>query len=743
MLRLLRNPQPASTQLIRPPILLAGFDRILPIQRAVFDAWGEWHESAPGTPADSVHFHQAPDEQTELTACALWCKAQLTANPRARILVVTQNAATQRGQIERAFLSLTAPNSPPLFEFSLGIPLAQVALARSASLLLRWLTGPLAEHELDWLLSTGHAAATAEETSALQARMRALRRAGLEQPSWTLQAFLASDPARPKLPPPPAAWAERVTRAGRRLSDQDRRPQTPRDWSELVPQILEEAAWPGSRPLSSDEHQALDRWQQALETAASLGFDNRRVSWKDFFSALARTLEETLFVPESLDAPIQIAGPAESAGLTADAIWFLGATEDAWPAAGATHPLIPLEIQRQAGMPHAAPQPDWDLAQAVTSRLIASAPELYFSYARQTAAAETRPSRLISLAAGPPQPLPAELIATPAPPPIAVPFEDFSQIPYPSATVSGGASILTNQSQCPFKAFATARLAAQTWEPAQAGLTPAQRGSLLHEVLHSVWAGPPAGIGSFADLERLIDRPAWVAAHVTRVFQTELPNGLRDRMPARYLELEQHRLTRLIAQWLDYELTRIPFEVLKTESRREVTIEGLSFTLRLDRLDRLNDGSVLVIDYKTGDVSPKVWDLPRPDDVQLPLYARFALEDDQDLGGLAFAKLRAGNLEFAGCVGAPAATLFAGLKSTSALAKNTLTAEQLIDWREAIEQLARDFLAGRARVDPRDPPDTCNRCGLQTLCRIHESQPALAHDEEDPDSPGFAENSDE
>ena len=31
----------------RPPLLLAGFDRILPVQRDLFDAWGEWHVVAP------------------------------------------------------------------------------------------------------------------------------------------------------------------------------------------------------------------------------------------------------------------------------------------------------------------------------------------------------------------------------------------------------------------------------------------------------------------------------------------------------------------------------------------------------------------------------------------------------------------------------------------------------------------------------------------------------------------------
>jgi hypothetical protein len=72
-----------------------------------------------------------------------------------------------------------------------------------------------------------------------------------------------------------------------------------------------------------------------------------------------------------------------------------------------------------------------------------------------------------------------------------------------------------------------------------------------------------------------------------------------------------------------------------------------------------------------------------------------------------------------------------------------LTAEKLIDWREAIEQLAKDFLAGRAEVDPRDYPKTCERCGLQTLCRIQENRIAVEGESDDAGSANLAEGADE
>jgi probable DNA repair protein len=736
LIPLLENPSIGANRADRPPLLLAGFDRILPTQRRLFDAWGAWQESTLGEPSTQVQFCEAKSAEAELTACALWCRRQLDANPHTRLLVVTQDAIKQRGVIERTFLQYAdlrhaGSATSPLFEFSLGIPLSRVALVHGAYLLLRWLDGTLVEHELDWLLSTGQAAASSEEASALQTYMRELRHRNLERTHWSLPSFINQRSAATLLP---TSWAERMIEAQRNLKKWLGRPQTPIEWAGLVPQLLEAAGWPGWRALSSSEFQAADRLQKVVENCGSLGFDGRRIPWQEFLSVLSRTLEETLFAPQSHDAPIQIAGPAESAGLTADAVWFLGAQEDAWPAGGATHPLLPIDVQREAGMPHGTPQFDWELAQIITTRLLVSAPEVVFSFARQNEGGETRPSRLVEQLVGPPQPLPSELTAPSVPQPLTVFFEDAGRIPFPPGKAEGGSSVLTSQSQCPFKAFATARLGAKGWEPAQACLTPAQRGQLLHAVLRAIWSGPPEGIRTLHKLQSLEDKRPFVAKHVHRVMQDEVRPGFRERMPRRYLELEEERLTGLVSEWLDYEATRLDFEVLDTEVSRTIHPAGLTLNLRLDRIDKLNDNSLLVIDYKTGDVSSKSWNPPRPDDVQLPLYAGFALKPEEELGGLVFARVRAGDLCFDGRVGNAASTLFDGLKGNNTLVKNSLTAEQLLDWREYIGRLAEDFVAGRAEVDPREFPKTCEKCGLQALCRIQENQPQLETDEDTEES---------
>ncbi len=219
-----------------------------------------------------------------------------------------------------------------------------------------------------------------------------------------------------------------------------RRAQSPLEWAGLVPQLLETIGWPGRTSPTSAEFQAISRWQQAVDACGSLGFDGRTMTWSEFRSTLERTLAETLYAAESEDAPIQIAGPAESAGLTADAIWFLGADEGAWPGSGRTHPLLPIDVQRSARMPHASPQLDWELAESITARLLAAAPEVIFSYAQQKEGLETRPlaaggcDRRHTTAAA------LRACARRAKEPLTIAFEDRERIPVPAAprNSSGG-----------------------------------------------------------------------------------------------------------------------------------------------------------------------------------------------------------------------------------------------------------------------------------------------------------------
>ncbi len=471
----------------RPGLLLIGFDRLLETQIQLLEAWGDWELEEEGTEgaADFLEFASRGDE---LAAVVEWQRKKLTEDSGARLLVVTSAQERVRGELERAFLAASDELGDGLeYEFSLGLPLAKMGLVRAAVLVLRWLGEPLAEAELDWLLGSGFLAGSQEERIALPGAMPALRRRGLERPEWELADFCAFVTVALGVQP---EWTKRLTAAQSRMASLPKR-RAPMDWAEEAARLLEEFGWPGDRPLGSVAFQARKRWDRVLEECASLGFDGRRQTFSEFAGAVTAGAEGTIFAPESQEAQVLVIGPQESAGLLADGVWFLGADEQSWPGRGQPNPLIPLNLQREAGMPFANLAKDWALAESATRRLTASTEGTVFSYARQADTTEVRPSRLVLGIAGA-----ARKVAWDggkARFPLTEKFEDRSRVPFLLPRWTGGAGTLTDQSLCPFKAFAGSRLGVERFAAAELGLNAQQRGELLHAVMRRVWGGEEQG----------------------------------------------------------------------------------------------------------------------------------------------------------------------------------------------------------------------------------------------------------
>jgi probable DNA repair protein len=726
--------EPAIKEQLQP-VKLIGFDRFEPAQRKLLDAIGKWELATNQSATANRNYYKAADSSEELRACVSWCGRQLAANPNARLLVLTNDAAMRRGEIERAFTRwLNTPHSPAI-EFSLGVPLSSVPMVRAAVLMLRWLSAQAKEDELDWLFASGFSAQSSEETAALLRVMREIRHKQWQRPEWRMQEFsLTALQLQPQL----GGWCERFAAASTLLDTRAANHRTaPREWSLLVFDVLDALGWPGHAQLSSAQFQARQRFEQLVESTAGFGFDGRSIRWSEYQTLLEQQLAETLFVAESREAPILIAGPAESAGLTADGIWMLGAEEGTWPAPGSTNPLLPLSVQRTAGMPHSTAAVDWQLARQITERLLNSAPEICFSFAALREGQETKRSRLIEQLAGMPQPLPADLHAQVTELPLDELVSETRVVPYTRVRESGGADVLSDQSKCPFMAFAEWRLNAECWKPAEPGLTALEKGNMLHEAMHSIWRTEQEGIHRrIEDIKMLApagrvtsEIESFVRQHVRAAIQKKLSPSTRARALPATIEIEEDRLTRIIVDWLLYETSRQSFEVIELEKPTTVNVGALALNLRIDRIDKLNDDSLLVIDYKSGKADRNVWKLPRPEDVQLPLYACYAtqklnaaLEKSQQakIGGWAFAKINAAEVKLDGLLREARATLSPKLSGNSGMVKEPLTDEMLFDWQTKIRELADDFVDGVAEVDPIEPMKTCEWCELQVLCRRQE-----------------------
>jgi ATP-dependent helicase/DNAse subunit B len=270
---------------------------------------------------------------------------------------------------------------------------------------------------------------------------------------------------------------------------------------------------------------------------------------------------------------------------------------------------------------------------------------------------------------------------------------------------------------------------ARNLDAPHAGLDAAERGTLLHRVLSLVWGR----IGSHAGLLALdrtgLDGVLLDAA--TQAIAEEHAWGT-ESLTGRFAAIERSRLIRLIGDWLEYERERAPFEVVERERKRPVTWSGLRMNLRLDRLDRLADGTHALIDYKTGVARLASWLGDRPDEPQLPLYLVTA---DQPVSALAFAKVRRGER---GKV-----TGFEGVSVIENLLPDVGPIEQkrgmdkrgyvswdvlVQEWETSLDGLASGFASGVAQVDPKNGSLTCAQCDLQSVCRIAEISAYAAMD---------------
>jgi ATP-dependent helicase/nuclease subunit B len=135
----------------------------------------------------------------------------------------------------------------------------------------------------------------------------------------------------------------------------------------------------------------------------------------------------------------------------------------------------------------------------------------------------------------------------------------------------------------------------------------------------------------------------------------------------------------------------------------------------IDRCDQLEDGSSLIIDYKTGKPSIADWFSDRPSEPQLPLYL---ILSNPTPSGILFAKVRRDEMHFSGLT-KEQSTLRGAMTVNKLKGQTFADWDQLIaHWQSTLEQLADDFCCGVARVDPKSAT-TCEYCGLQALCRVN------------------------
>ena len=784
-----------------PCCWLNGFQDIPPLYQSLLDV--AFTEQRALSPTQSLR--QSPTEHCQRLGCdsteheirqaAQWARQILQRIPGARIAIVDPELSTRRDVHERLFrlhlephrLFGAQPVDAPLFNISIGVPLAQCPVIDYALMLLRLVTRPLQLDDLAALLYSPFIHSCDNELSLRVELEQQLRRLGLielplqliqqqlqrlisrrqqpvaEPPSQPLEAQLTFNLETKHQPSEELAAIELTSEEAtakqsssnpgieallhQLIALQQQPKRTPGHWGRWAVTTLEQLGWPGQRRLSSLEYQQINQWYQLFAALGRFDAIHSKLNFNDALRLLRNESQSAVFQPQTPNSAVQILGPLEAAGLQFSHLWLMGLSDERWPAPSNLNPLLPAAYQQAMKMPHASAERELSFASQLTQLFSRSADHVVFSHPLRQDDQLLRPSGLIThhptvgasqlllkknLQTGPLHYSVEQALIHPVERQQQVNFEHINTADAPAIDetekqqLRGGSSILTNQSLCPFSAFAIHRLGARPLDTPDTGLSHADRGNLLHDLLEQIWQ-------QLRDQQQLIDTAPTVLAQMIDSVIDKIIVPFRRRAPRwmgeRFWQLERQRLRVLTERWLELERQRPPFRVAAVEKTLNTELLGMPMRLRIDRVDRLADDSELLIDYKTGNPSVADWFGERPRQPQLPLYL---WATHHKVAGLAFGQINAAEVCFKGVSDemvelAP----IQGINPLSRYRNAPYQQWQQMDeqWQQTLEQLMTDFLNGKVSVSPLDAT-AYQYSQLQPLNRFYEIDQLASPDKE-------------
>ncbi len=738
-------------------ILGIGFDSIAPLYSALLSAAGDFQLYEPKAKSAEVCVVQCDDASREVQAAAVWAKGVLKNDPDARVGIVIPDLAQQRQRVQRIFQEVFEPgfNRPAgksnelvqrrnlPFNFSAGYPLVEAPVIAAALDALHLALPVLELETLETICQSpfyclddafGYITVlvtllrTDRSFTITGARFRQLAEKALNKAvsETTDLATKANENSQECSEEQFCKALQDIATMSRQASF--KQAQSSEYWLQRIVELLQLIGWPGKRQLDSIEYQQVSQWQKVLKLFAMQDAVSIPISFTQAISRLKNLLTQQIFQPQTADSALQILGTLEAAGLQFSHLWLQSMAEKNWPAPPSPNPLLPVHLQRQLNMPHATAARELTFSQNISQRFIHSANNLVVSF---PAVMDDNPAAVSSLFAGFPQIKLIDLLKRPLEQLLPVVeirrrhlesgvLESLSPGQAPELgvdeVVRGGSALFASQAACPFKAFAQHRLGLKALDKPGQGLNAADRGSILHRALELLWQ-------RIKSQDELLALDQAGRELICRDSSNYALNEWSQKSPValglRFHELEVKRLTTLLLAWLDIEEQRTSFTVVSTEGRTRFQFQQLELETRIDRIDRLGDDSLLVIDYKTSNVSTNRWWGDRPDEPQLPLYQMLAERKEEKVSGIGFAQLRADGCELKGVGDEHSLEPKVQWQTKTSSEAGVQGWEQLQQhWNKVLMALAQDFISGKSDVDPKRPAQTCQFCHYSSLCRI-------------------------
>ncbi len=665
-------------------------------------AWCE----AP-TPAQCKTFSRPGDEWH---AAATWAKAAVAANPLAQVVIVVPQLHTVRHAVKRVMRDVLVPehwgdpraDNGARFNLSLGVRLSDVPRVAGALAWLAWAGAPLP-------LAQVRAALAAPFVPAAQFWVKKALNLGFSELS--MGAF-----ARRAIPEHPVhAFANCIAQWPKSA--------LPSEWSTHLHTALASVGFPGV-DLDSDNAQAAVALFDVIDGLFELDVVIGACSAEDALAELRARCSTHDFQAEGKDAPIQVLGLYESLGIACDALWLTGATDDVLPEASELSPMLPRVWQRAVPVGRATPDVMRDAAARMWAQWERAAPAFVVSISGGDAEHPVRPAACVRSTAWEAMGADApahETLATlqGIPDNVGLPFER-NELP-------GGTSLLQQQAECGFRAYADYRLGTRPFPSEEIGLPAPLRGQAVHGALAALWRTVQTQANWLnADAPQ---QAQWVASAAAEAMVLIQKACQRRNLPTWLAPLYETQLNSLLFEWIETrEVPRAPFEVAHVELETTLRMGAHSADVRMDRVDCLQDGSLLVIDYKTGQV-PSLAGLQEPHTAilqpQLPAYALALAGDLAKVSGVAYARVLREATSLRGLAAVAPDNKSANTwldeasgrdKSQTQLVAQAWQPLQTM-WADALGKSVSDFVAGEAAVAPARAV-VCRTCAREALCRI-------------------------
>ncbi len=508
------------------------------------------------------------------------------------------------------------------------------------------------------------------------------------------------------------------------------------NWMQLFVDILQTLGWPGTS-LTRHQLHALKRWHDVLEQFARLSAVTGPLDLNTALSRLRLLCRSNQTQQHFFQhANVSVYKPEEAVGLQFDHLWLINMNDQVWPPNSGPSPFLPYSLQFDQKLPGSHSSVQFALAKTIFDTLSHSARQsLQSSHHKFDDDQEFRPSSFVAEFS---QELPD------TDPTLSLKafygyqnygnqqltqHADDSQIAvWPLPQPVGGHQVLSDQSSCPFKAFAKHRLNASPLCRFEIGISSAERGTALHHALYHLFDKLPTQetLKALGQDERA--SLCYGAADIAVGYLRRIKKAL---MTPRFLRIEKQRMAELLIKFLkdaNGENGRRPYSIKEKEKKHHWSFDDLQFSFKLDRVDKLDNKALAIIDYKTGKFSPSITSLlaDRPEDLQIQFYftAMSSLQT-APIGAISWVHINPAKIDYKGL--SLEENFHVRIKGNANPGKAQQSWSKLSDlFSSQITRFTGDFKSGWLTVDPVDPRTSCRYCGLQRLCRIRELNEAGA-----------------